>query len=100
MQTETPPRAAFEVKLEKKEYVAAALIGARRSGVLRSAPVVVVISLALLAVGLLTMNWFQGHLHHSGTGGDVSGLPAAADSLFRRGAGGRAQKGGGRFCRL
>lgn len=28
MQTETPPRAAFEVKLEKKEYVAAALIGA------------------------------------------------------------------------
>ena len=27
MQTETPPRAAFEVKLEKKEYVAAALIG-------------------------------------------------------------------------
>ena len=59
MQTETPPRAAFEVKLEKKEYVAAALIGARRSGVLRSAPVVVVISLALLAVGLLTMNWFQ-----------------------------------------
>ena len=59
MQTETPPRAAFEVKLEKKEYVAAALIGARRSGVLRSAPVVVVISLALLAVGPLTMNWFQ-----------------------------------------
>ena len=59
MQTETPPRAAFEVKLEKKEYVAAALIGARRSGVLRSAPMVVVISLALLAVGLLTMNWFQ-----------------------------------------
>ena len=59
MQTETPPRAEFEVKLEKKEYIAAALIGARRSGALRSAPLVVVVSLVLLAAGMLTMNWFQ-----------------------------------------
>lgn len=59
MQTETPPRAEFEVKLEKKEYIAAALIGARRSGALRSAPLVIAVSLALLAAGMLTMNWFQ-----------------------------------------
>ena len=58
MQKETPPRLEVSFRLEKKEYMQAAMILARRTGSLRSLPLVLVAAALLLTVGLFSFRWF------------------------------------------
>ena len=58
MQKETPARLDITYQLTKKEYTQAAMIMARRSGALRSTPLVVIAAAALLTIGLFSFGWF------------------------------------------
>ena len=58
MPQQPTPRIAFPVDLNREEYARAALIAARQSGSLRSAPLILVAAALLVTVGLFSFGWF------------------------------------------
>lgn len=61
MAEQIKPRATLTVDLTEKEYIRASLLAERRGGALRPMPLVVLLSAALLLVGLCSMSWFRVH---------------------------------------
>ena len=58
MQKESPARLEITYQLTEKEYVQASMIMARRSGALRSLPLVLAAAAVILTVGMFSFSWF------------------------------------------
>lgn len=59
MDNEEKPKAEIQIDITVDDFKKASLLAARRNGLLRSLPLIVLLSAALLFIGLCSFNWFE-----------------------------------------